>query len=108
MAKKLTESQKRANELAWEKKTANDEFDPEFIMSLLPHAKTEKDREWLRSLLPKKKAARRTRRPARKAIAGRSRAGIEKCAGILKSGPRRGKLKKGYKFVEGKKCPVKG
>jgi hypothetical protein len=30
-----------------------------------------------------------------------------KCAGIVKSGPKKGKLKKGYRFKAGKKCPVK-
>jgi len=30
-----------------------------------------------------------------------------KCVGLVKSGPKKGKLKKGYKFKRGKKCPVK-
>lgn len=30
-----------------------------------------------------------------------------RCAGIRKSGPRKGTLKKGYKYAKNKKCPVK-
>jgi len=29
------------------------------------------------------------------------------CKGIVQTGKKRGKLKKGFKFVPGKKCPVK-
>ena len=33
--------------------------------------------------------------------------GVRKCVGIVQTGPRKGKLKKGYKYPGAGKCPVK-
>lgn len=33
--------------------------------------------------------------------------GVRKCAGVVQTGKRKGRLKKGYKWPGGGKCPVK-
>lgn len=35
------------------------------------------------------------------------KAGVRKCAGVVQTGARKGRLKKGYKWPGGGKCPVK-
>lgn len=37
----------------------------------------------------------------------KSKAATSKCAGLVKSGKKKGKLRKGYRFKRGRKCPVK-
>lgn len=37
----------------------------------------------------------------------KSKSSASECTGILKSGPKKGKLRKGYRYKKGRKCPVK-
>jgi hypothetical protein len=60
-----------ANERAWEKKTASDEFSPEFIKSMLALAKTPAERAYLRKLMGSErrgvKGKPTTRKPTKRA-----------------------------------------